>query len=111
MNKRAQELWVDALRSGKYAQTCGQLRNGCSFCALGVLVDVWEREIGLECTHAPWRQFPSAEVLEWAGLDVNATLTYVPYDGGEEISTPITEANDTWDLTFETMADLIEKQL
>lgn len=33
--------WIDALRSGKYAQYKGQLRCRDSFCCLGVLCDVY----------------------------------------------------------------------
>jgi hypothetical protein len=36
---RADEL-VAALRSGKYTQTIGQLRNGNAFCCLGVACDI-----------------------------------------------------------------------
>ncbi len=32
--------WLAALRSGKYQQTKGSLRNGNRFCCLGVLCDV-----------------------------------------------------------------------
>lgn len=34
------ELWIQALRSGKYQQTDSQLRRGNGFCCLGVLCDV-----------------------------------------------------------------------
>jgi hypothetical protein len=44
------ERWVAALRSGKYRQGWTRLRNGGSFCCLGVLCDLiapneWETEI------------------------------------------------------------------
>jgi len=32
--------WVDALRSGKYQQTTGRLRDGDKFCCLGVACDI-----------------------------------------------------------------------
>jgi hypothetical protein len=32
--------WLEALRSGKYQQTTGELRGGDKFCCLGVLCDV-----------------------------------------------------------------------
>jgi len=34
--------WVDALRSGKYRQTQGHLRDYKGFCCLGVLCDVFD---------------------------------------------------------------------
>lgn len=36
--------WVAALRSGDYAQTSRRLRNGDSFCCLGVLCDLYSKE-------------------------------------------------------------------
>lgn len=41
MNQTVKKKWVEALRSGKYIQTFGRLKNnsGC-YCALGVLCDV-----------------------------------------------------------------------
>lgn len=45
MNKRLKARWIKALRSGKYAQTDGQLCNtrqdgSQSFCCLGVLREI-----------------------------------------------------------------------
>ena len=35
--------WLEALRSGKYEQTQGTLRDGDAFCCLGVLCDLTGR--------------------------------------------------------------------
>jgi hypothetical protein len=35
--KRRRRLWVEALRSGRFGQTRGRLRNGDAFCCLGVM--------------------------------------------------------------------------
>lgn len=43
MEPELKAKWVAALRSGKYQQTTGQLRNEKGFCCLGVLLDVWGR--------------------------------------------------------------------
>jgi hypothetical protein len=40
MNEEFKRKWVEALRSGKYAQGTGRLRDGDSFCCLGVLCDL-----------------------------------------------------------------------
>jgi hypothetical protein len=40
MNEEAKRLWVAALRSGKYDQTTGALRDGVGYCCLGVLCEV-----------------------------------------------------------------------
>ena len=39
-NRENIQKWVDALRSGKYAQTTGRLREGDSFCCLGVACEI-----------------------------------------------------------------------
>jgi hypothetical protein len=46
MNARIKQLWLDALRSGNYSQWQGRLRNGDSFCCLGVLCDLHRKETG-----------------------------------------------------------------
>ena len=40
MNKEWAEKWAAALRSGEYKQGTGRLRQGDSFCCLGVLCDL-----------------------------------------------------------------------
>lgn len=39
-------LWVDALRSGKYRQTEGTLRDEKGYCCLGVLCDLARKDGG-----------------------------------------------------------------
>jgi hypothetical protein len=41
MDATLKAKWLEALRSGKYAQTSGQLRLGNCFCCLGVLCDIF----------------------------------------------------------------------
>jgi hypothetical protein len=49
VNKEAKEMWIDALRSGKYTQCKSCLRDtNDSYCCLGVLVKVFEEYHGLE---------------------------------------------------------------
>lgn len=40
MDKNLKERWVKALRSGKYEQARGCLRDDSGYCCLGVLLDV-----------------------------------------------------------------------
>lgn len=40
LNPEIKKKWVKALRSGKYNQCDGQLRQGDTFCCLGVLCDL-----------------------------------------------------------------------
>lgn len=43
MNKDIKQEWVDALRSGEYKQTKGNLRTDSGFCCLGVLCDLYAK--------------------------------------------------------------------
>lgn len=43
LNENAQKL-VEALRSGEFSQTAGQLRKEDSFCCLGVACELYRRE-------------------------------------------------------------------
>ena len=42
MDAELKAKWLEALRSGRYDQTTGKLRNGSCFCCLGVLCDVFD---------------------------------------------------------------------
>lgn len=49
MNREIADKWTAALRSGQYSQTDGVLKKkwqdgSCSYCALGVLVDLFKKE-------------------------------------------------------------------
>jgi hypothetical protein len=45
VNKEAMQQWIDVLRSGKYKQIQGMMRNEEGFCALGVGQEVVARGI------------------------------------------------------------------
>ncbi len=44
MNSKIKEVWVNALRSGKYKQGSGKLRSVTGYCCLGVLCDLYAQE-------------------------------------------------------------------
>lgn len=49
MNKEAKEMWIEALKSGKYTQGKHCLKsNDNAYCCLGVLVKVFEDHYGLK---------------------------------------------------------------
>lgn len=105
MDAELKAKWLEALRSGKYDQGTGQLRNGNCFCCLGVLCDVfnptgWDGE-------------------EWSfgeGIDQCRELSVLPsnfrlqcgMDGGLEER--LIELNDEGK-TFSTIANYIEENL
>lgn len=117
MKPKIKQLWIDALRSGKYKQGSGQLRDGDEYCCLGVLCEVYRNRT----KHGKWEdgrfvvgKFDELYVLpppvyKWAGLD-----------GNDEPQNPmvchrhehafIAKYNDDR-YAFPKIADLIEKHL
>jgi hypothetical protein len=57
------ELWVAALRSGKYEQARGNLREGDGFCCLGVLCDLASKDGG----------------PQWDGWSFMGSESHLPY--------------------------------
>lgn len=117
MNQRIKQQWVAALRSGDYQQTTGELRNGSGFCCLGVLTDLYLKEVGVEWmgNDEDGFMFPKFneevlpyEVMDWAdlGLD-NPEVTVERFS---PINVPLSYLNDT-DHDFKMIATLIEEQL
>lgn len=114
MKKRVKKLWVEALRSGKYQQGTGQLRNEYNrFCCLGVLCNlhaqahpkIAKRQTNPE-SYLGESWFTPSDVIEWAGLaHPNPRLLYENYDW------PLSVLNDREGLSFKRIATLIEKQL
>jgi hypothetical protein len=114
MNKKVKKLWVEALRSGEYKQTDGQLRNvHNSFCCLGVLCNLHAQahpHIAAK-QKSPIKYMDNTGVLpdpvqRWAGLEGNwgADVTIK----GEYLTLIIHNDNGR---TFKQIANAIEKQL
>jgi hypothetical protein len=76
MNENAKKL-VHALRSGKYEQTTGLLKDETGFCCLGVACDLYAQE------------FP--DEAYWHGDD-----SAIFFDGEDQQSTNLTEAVKEW---------------
>lgn len=102
MNPEIKAKWVAALRSGKYKQGRGRLKNtNNEYCCLGVLCAL-KTNNPLELD----RSFPNEDVVLWSGIDKpNPMLMY-----NDEI-TPVATLNDDKLLSFSKIADLIEAQL
>ena len=123
MNKDIAEKWVSALRSGEYAQGVSALCMFNKHCCLGVLCEVYKKETGdgqwTEATGTPDShpyalmfttikgddtQLPPKAVYNWAGMnDSNPVVRY----GG--LLTHFTALNDKSLLTFDEIAEIIEK--
>lgn len=118
MKPKIKALWVKALRSGDYQQTRGRLREGSSFCCLGVLCNLHAMAhpavaadqisrteyMGHEGTLPP-------DVVTWAGLpsDLGAPVTIGC------VTRRLSDHNDGIEgarqRSFKEIADAIEKQL
>lgn len=125
MNPEVKAKWVDALRSGKYEQSSGQLRSEDGFCCLGVLCDIYGKEKkkksfdeygcfllgGAEHLAVGINQFLPAKVSKWAGID-KSRLHYhdkLEHQVVTSKSEALDDLNDTRKYTFEQIADVIEK--
>lgn len=119
MNKEYKEKWIAALRSGKYKQGKGVLRNSNNeFCCLGVLCDIVLKDnpdIG------SWKNTSDNCYYFSTGI-VDYDYTYLPQvisditginRRGEfsENSAPLTTYNDSYGITFNQIADIIERKI
>ena len=129
MTNPLRSKWLDALRSGTYVQTRGVLYeetpSGKAYCAIGVLLHV---AIGdEEPESSSWSMSLADEMLKNACVASELTLrhdspvrpravsesTYPDsldqdFDDGAEIT--IIDLNDSYDLSFGVIADLIEEE-
>lgn len=125
--KEARELWVQALRSGKYEQTTAKLRgDGNERCCLGVACDVYaeqfedaEGEGPRWMAEGPEAHFNPGGRKQTDGMTLPAAvmrfLGLTSHDGEvpEKNSptkqhTSLAELNDD-DMSFSEIADLIEQ--
>lgn len=120
MKPKIKKRWIEALRSGKYAQTKDVLRNEEGFCCLGVLCDVVKEDLGIDWDPREQndaRQFAgdggvlpvAVRRFVWDG-DVLPTCQENPYinlENGRRLQA--SALNDEMDYTFEEIADAIER--
>jgi hypothetical protein len=99
MNPEIKIFWIDALVSGEYAMGKEALRNGDTFCPLGVLCDLYRRMHPNAARWVKLAQFdgfeildgsnhihdaiPPIEVLIWAGIDKQDCLTIQNLSDGQ----------------------------
>lgn len=115
MNPEIKTKWVDALRSGEYQQTHGDLRDSDGFCCLGVLSDLAVND-GVVKWHADMIRDPKTghlvagllhgKVGDWAGLECGDP------EVTDRMGMPMTLSilNDNGE-PFTVIADIIEEQL
>lgn len=97
--REVQDLWIEALSSGKYIQGKGVLGNHHNgFCCLGVLCQL-AVDHGVIEYFGPMKHHPPKEVMDWAGLKTNS---------GDYIECNLIDDNDSKQLSFRQIADVIE---
>lgn len=116
MDTRIKYRWVEALRSGKYKQTTGQLNKKAEgFCCLGVLCEIAVEDGVIfrysdgEDTGYGFSDLMEFSVLpkavqEWAGIDSSAGE--FPEAGSKR---SLISLNDDDHLSFAEIADVIEE--
>ena len=114
MNSKIKKSWVNALRSGNYAQSMGNLRNANGYCCLGVLCDIYSKENNIDWTFQGsygeenvqamdyWDfeeedKFPPQSVKKWSELNDN-------------VIGDLADGNDKG-YSFNQIADIIEATL
>lgn len=108
MTREQADKWIAALRSGKYKQTTGVLRNDNGYCCLGVLCNIvdnskWYKSVdsGAYFFDGQFEVLPGS-IKDETGIK-NNTGTFLVY--GVPIS--LSSLNDEG-LTFDQIADLID---
>lgn len=106
MNAELKAKWLEALRSGKYAQGTVQLRYHDAYCCLGVLCDVVDP--------GGWRHHDYAYGEGEDEQEETSTLPFglrcelgIPID----VETELIHMNDDNESTFAEIADFIEANL
>jgi len=109
MKSEIKQLWIEALKTGKYKQGIGYLKYRDNFCCLGVLVDCylkqtaqsWERGLcGIHFFEKETGTLPSTEEFRsWAGEIAISQ------------ETKLTQLNDYDHANFEEIATWIEENL
>ena len=108
MKQKVKDLWVAALRSGKYTKGKGALSYEGSYCCLGVLCEVMMEQgfplITVREPHAYTKYDNSDETLpisamEWSGMSSG--------NGRCSIGS-LSDINDTTETSFDELASIIE---
>jgi hypothetical protein len=101
MNAKLKTKWLKALRSGKFKQTTGQLRNRGAMCCLGVLAHIqgceWKRGVP---------RVEGRQIAENSTSVLTAEFVDIPTDTQQHLAS----MNDSGQ-SFREIADFIEKQI
>ena len=107
MNNEVKARWIQALKSGNFQQGKNSLHYENKFCCLGVLCELavennvssYERSVDSSYTYYDGGSTtPAARVLNWAELESITVETLI-------------RMNDSYENSFETIANYIEENL
>lgn len=115
------KAWVAALRSGKYKQGTRKLKDGETYCCLGVLTLIAVQEGVSPQSDLESGCVLSPSVKDWAGLcslngmftvdkPIRLSLNKNGSQGFYSNHTALSERNDYGDCTFEDIAAIIESE-
>jgi len=121
LKEEIKEKFTEALVSGDYKQTTGQLRDDCGFCALGVLCDLFIKEN----KEYKWKRLshdysPEEKTIghgfgvlpkvvgDWAGVNT-LDVTFEEEHDGELSDSSIMDRNDEGD-DFLDIANIVEER-
>ena len=113
----ARKLWAEALESGEYEQTIGQLQDGNGFCCLGVACEVAEaqgvrviRDWKTDDLFGPDLQ-EQRDVKAWLGLSNDGGyFDASPKPDKQTTWTSLARLNDEGKTTFENLAAIIRAE-
>lgn len=115
-NRERIQMWVDALRSGKYKQGTRILKDAYgNYCCLGVACEIsglgrWETGLGYVVPYGLGEDYSMSfmpkPVGEWYGLGTRDVFLHI---GGGECEY-VTVLNDVDRFTFEEIAYAIERE-
>jgi hypothetical protein len=113
MNPKVKQLWIDALRSGKYKKGRKRLESNGKFCCLGVLCFlasergvIKRRELkDGSIQYGKNRDYLPSRVMRWAGL-----TDFDPGIDHDRVFT-IAQLNDKTSYRLRDIAKVIEEQL
>lgn len=107
MRAELKKKWIEALRSGKYKQTKGVLRNESGFCCLGVLCDI----SGEEWEPGSDGEFYAKGMSSWSVISGDLRAELGPDENVcDDVHDKLTDMND-YGSSFEEIADWIEENI
>ena len=115
MNSEVKEKWLNALRSEEYKQTQRNLKTDEGYCCLGVLCDLYAKEMNVpwekDYSHSYYYMHDEEEVLpyrvqQWAELENSCPEVIDEY----HISCSLVTLNDNG-MDFNSISIFIERSL